>query len=126
MQQKRYVKYRKCKKEQTKPKIKHPKHIHGLHQEDTINMFWVSYSWFCLLFFAFFCIFYYLYIYIYMYNLKCSEEEGVFSLGRIVQRNFRITLKYYYVVSYVCRYIPYVRVTILISLDIEYMHCNIN
>ena len=29
---------KKCKKEQTKLGIKHPKHIHGLHQEDTVNI----------------------------------------------------------------------------------------
>ena len=40
MQQKRYVKNKtdkKCNKEQTKPGIRDPKHIHSLHQEDTVN-----------------------------------------------------------------------------------------
>ena len=27
-----------AKKEQSKPGIKHPKNIHGLHQEDTVNI----------------------------------------------------------------------------------------
>ena len=33
-----------CKKEQAEPWIKHPKNIHGVHQEDTVN---IGYKW-CL------------------------------------------------------------------------------
>ena len=39
--QKRYVEnksHKTCKNEQTKPGIKHSKNIHGLHQEDTLNI----------------------------------------------------------------------------------------
>ena len=71
----------KCKKEQAESKVKHPKNIHGLHQEDTMN---IGYKW------RFWCllektintdmsskpIFIYIYAYIHTYIYIYREREG--------------------------------------------------